>query len=44
MPGRVAMAWLSSDFPPIGWFERIVNTAIRTFWARSIGGLSGVSS
>jgi hypothetical protein len=26
------------------WFERVVNTAIRTFWARSIGGLSGASS
>jgi hypothetical protein len=44
IPSRVAMAQLSSDFPPVAWFERIVNTAIRTFWARSIGGLSGASS
>jgi len=44
IPSRVAMAQLSSDFPPVGWFERIVNTAISTFWARSIGGLSGASS
>ncbi len=43
IPGRVATAQLSSDFPPVGWFERIVNTAIRTFWARSIGGLSCTS-
>jgi hypothetical protein len=44
IPRRVAMAQLSSDFPPVGWFERIVNTAITTFWARSIGGQSGANS
>jgi hypothetical protein len=44
IPSRVAMARFSSDFPPVGWFERIVNTAIRTFWERSIDGLSAASS
>jgi hypothetical protein len=44
IPSRVAMAQLSSDFSPVGWFERIVNTAIRTFWERSIDGLSAASS
>jgi hypothetical protein len=46
IPIPVAMKMFSLDpvFPPVVWFERVVNTAIRTFWARSIGGLSGASS
>jgi hypothetical protein len=48
VPARVAWAifdlgW-DSVFPPVVWFERIVNMAIRTFWERSVGALSGAGS
>ena len=48
IPTRVAAAMVASatqgtgpTFPPVVWFERIVNTAIRTFWERSVGALGG---
>ena len=44
IPTELAWAWLSSDFPPIAWFERIVNIAIRTFWERSVGALGGAAT
>jgi hypothetical protein len=35
VPAQVAWALMSgSVFPPVVWFERIVNMAIRTFWER----------
>jgi hypothetical protein len=44
VPARVAWAFFGfgsdSVFPPVVWFERIVNTAIRTSWERSIRALS----
>ena len=50
MPWRVSSAMLASatlgtgsTFPPIVWFERIVNMAIRTFWERSISALGGAA-
>jgi hypothetical protein len=45
IPVQLAIEWLSraSDFPPIAWFERVVNTAIRTFWERSISALGGAA-
>jgi hypothetical protein len=41
MPWPATVELLSSDspFPPVSWFERIVNLAIRSFWERSIAGL-----
>jgi hypothetical protein len=43
---QVMYAFLGSDsaFPPVVWFERIVNMAIRTFWERSVGALSDTGS
>jgi hypothetical protein len=35
-----ALAGSGTLFPPVVWFERIVNTAIRTFWERSADTLS----
>jgi hypothetical protein len=35
---RVAMKMFSSDpvFPPVVWFERVVNVAITTYWERAV--------
>ena len=51
IPWRVASARLasatlgtSSIFPPVVWFERIVNVAIRTFWERSVSVLGGTAT
>jgi hypothetical protein len=39
---RVAMKMFSLDsvFPPVVWFERVVNMAIRTYWERAVSALS----
>ncbi len=41
IPARMMSAFFGSDsvFPPIAWFERVVNVAIRKFWERSMSGL-----
>lgn len=36
VPVMVALFSPDSAFPPVAWFERIVNIAIRTFWERSV--------
>jgi hypothetical protein len=38
VPFHVGQALFGSDsaFPPVVWFERIVNKALRTFWQRSV--------
>jgi hypothetical protein len=50
IPWRVAAAMMASatqgtgtTFPPVVWFERIVNVSIRTFWQRSISASGGAS-
>jgi hypothetical protein len=42
IPARVATKMLSLDpvFPPVVWFERVVNVAIRTYWERAVSALS----
>src|SRR5262249_25154960 len=41
MPVRVATAlyWSNSPFPPVVWFQRIANPAIRNFWEHAVGAL-----
>jgi hypothetical protein len=43
---NVMLAFFRSDsrFPPVVWFERIVNTAIRTFWERSVATLQATGA
>jgi hypothetical protein len=36
VPVMIAFFNPTSAFPPVAWFERIVNMAIRTFWERSL--------
>jgi hypothetical protein len=42
LPTRVAMKMFSPDpvFPPVVWFERVVNMAIRAHWERAVSALS----
>jgi len=41
IPFHVAnsLFWSQSAFPPVMWFERIVNKAIRTYWEQSVRAL-----
>jgi hypothetical protein len=36
MPVAAALFGSESAFPPVAWFERIVNNALSNFWARSV--------